>query len=475
MKTFEQKDKRSPMGQVIKWTLGLSLMVLPLGALAGTETVDVDHYKDELSKQIDQIKNNATAPQPTPAAKTPKAKKAKEKAPEQPAAEPEKKATPAPKKKTHTEEELEKLQAALDQLSKKVGGLEGAGSSFKFNLLLQGRGTVNDNPTVKVAGNNVYEGLDDSTVPGTVNDPFFFRRCEMKFSGSFANNSLQYVVMIDPVGVPAATKNLIQDYFLTYTPVKYLDLTVGQAKYPQGMEGRTSSAKLEFINRSTLGSSNGFGDQRDLMIQVSGTKVPLAQDLTFDYALAAVSGQGRNNAENNNNKDEAARLGLQYQGLWLGGSVYDGFEQAPGAATALEMWRVGLEAQWVLEGVLAPKDNLKFQGEWGQGSLVNENGSTKAAFSAASGGTGACGFYFEGLYRMDNTRVGVRYELWDPKDVAFSSPGTYQNYLTLGLDQYLTEDHLRVSLDWIHPILDNPAGGTLSVGEVIEAQTQLTL
>jgi hypothetical protein len=297
----------------------------------------------------------------------------------------------------------------------------------------------------------------------------------MKFSGSFASNSLQYVVMIDPVGVPAATKNLIQDYFLTYSPVKYLDLTVGQAKYPQGLEGRTSSAKLEFINRSILGSGNGFGDQRDLMVQVSGSKLPLAQDLTLDYALAAVNGQGRNNPENNNNKDGAARLGLQYQGLWLGGSVYDGLEQAPGAVTPLEMWRVGLEAQWVLEGVIAPKDNLKFQGEWGKGSLINENGSTKAAFSSASGGNGACGFYLEGLYRVENTRVGIRYELWDPKDVAFGSPGAYQNYFTLGLDQYLTEDHLRVSLNWIHPVLDNPAGGTLSVGEVVEAQAQLTL
>lgn len=473
MKTFEQK-KNNPMGRVIGWTLGLSLMALPLGAIAETGTVDVDHYTDQLSRQMDQMKNNPVIPQSAPEAKAPKAKKNKEKAPEKPVSEPEEKAAPAPKKKTHTEEELEKLQTALDQLSKKVGGLEGSGSSFKFNLLLQGRGTVNDNPTVKAAGNNVYEGLDDSTVPGTVNDAFFFRRCEMKFSGSFANNSLQYVVMIDPVGVPAATKNLIQDYFLTYTPAKYLDLTVGQTKYPQGLESRTSSAKLEFINRSVLESGNGFGDQRDLLVQVSGSKVPLVTDLTFEYALAAVNGQGRNNPENNNNKDGAARLGLQYQGLWLGGSAYDGFEQAPGAATRLEMWRVGLEAQWVLEGVIAPKDNLKFQGEWGQGSLINENGTTKGAFSAASGGTGACGFYLEGLYRVENTRVGVRYELWDPKDVGFHSPGAYQNYFTLGLDQYLTEDHLRVSLDWIHPVLDNPAGGTLSVGEVVEAQTQLT-
>lgn len=467
------------------WNLLPRLLLLPLIGLApkvwgGEQGVDVEKYQDELNHQIEQLKSDAvqapSAPAPTTAPTPVEKKEVKKGKRGKPAVLP----TPsAPEKKSEDKDQAEKaawedLQNQVKQLAQKMSATEGSGSPFKFSLLFQGRGTINDNPTVKLAGNTVYEGLDDSNVPGTVNDQLFFRRAEMKFYGGFSDNTIQYAVMIDPVGVPAATKNLVQDYYITASPAKYLDVAFGQTKYPQGLEGRTSSAKLDFINRSTLGSGNGFGDQRDLMVQVSGTKVPLAQDLTLDYALAAVNGQGRNNPENNNSKDGAARLGLQYKGLWLGGSAYDGYEQAPGAAAALEMWRAGLECQWVLQGVLRDKDSLKLQAEWGQGSLVNENGLTKAAFTAASGATGASGFYLEGLYRLGNTRGGLRYELWDPKDTSFNSPGSYQNYLTLGLDQYFSEDRCRVSANWIHPILDNAAGGVLSVGEVGEAQFQLT-
>lgn len=453
-----------------KWAWLMALVLLPMGATAENGSVDVDKYQSDLSHEIEQLKAQPAAPASTPVVKSGK-KKAVEKAP---AAE----ATPASVKKTEKKSkassDLEELKAQVAQLSQKVGGLEGQGSSFKFGLLLQGRGFINDTPSVKIGGNNVQEGMDEGLTPGTLSDQVFFRRCEMKFYGGFANNQIQYVVMIDPVGVPAATKNLIQDFFLTASPVKYLDLTFGQTKYPQGLEARTSAAKLDFINRSTLGGGNGFGDQRDLLVQVSGTKVPLLQDLTMDYALAAVNGQGRNNAENNNAKDGAARLGLQFKGLWVGASAYDGLEQAAGVTTPLEMWRIGAEAQWVLENAFTAKDNLKFQAEWGQGSLVNENGVTKAAFSAASGGAGACGFYAEALYRVSNTRVGVRYELWDPKDLGFAASGSFQNYITLGLDQYFSDDHLRVSANWIHPNLNNPAGGTLNVGEIAETQVQLT-
>ena len=467
----------SGMGFLTARILFLTLFGFPARLLAQDANVDVDKYKDDLSRQIDQIKVQTPIPQPTPEAKGHKAKKEAavptpkpvEEKKDKPATEPK-----AKKKETALENtDLDQLKATVALLSQKVDSLGGQGTAFKFSLLLQGRGTINDKPTVKISGNTVYEGLDDSTVPGTVNDQLYLRRSEMKFYGGFSNNALQYVVMIDPVGVPAATKNLVQDCFLMVSPLKCVDFTFGQTKYPQGLEARTSSSKLEFINRSTLGGGNGFGDQRDLLAQISGSKVPIAQDLTLDYALAAVNGQGRNNPENNNNKDGAARLGFQYQNLWIGGSAYDGFEQAQGVTKSLEMWRVGLEAQWVLEGLFAPKDNLKLQAEYGQGSLVNENGTTKGAFSAASGGTGASGFYAEGLYRRDNTRVGVRYEFWDPRDTAFASPGYYQNYLTLGADQFFFDDHYRVSVNWIHPILDSRAGGILSVGEVAEAQMQL--
>lgn len=146
--------------------------------------------------------------------------------------------------------DLEDVNSAIGQLSQRLNSLESQGSAFKFGLLLQGRGYINDNPTVKLGGNTVFEGMDDSTVPGSVNDQIFFRRAEMKFYGGFSNNTIQYVVMIDPVGVPAATKNLVQDYYFLVSPVPYLDFTFGQTKYPQGLEARTSSAKLDFINRS---------------------------------------------------------------------------------------------------------------------------------------------------------------------------------------------------------------------------------
>lgn len=370
-----------------------------------------------------------------------------------------------------TADKPEDVKNALDQLSQRVGSLESLGSGFKFGLLFQLRGYIDDTPN---AG-----GLDDNSLhSANVKTPIYGRRSELRFSGNFENKTISYVVMMDPVGV-GVQGGLLQDFYITLSPVKYLDFSAGQMKYPQGLEARWSAGDLDFINRAVLSST--FGDKRDYTVQVSGTKFPVTQDISVDYAVAVVNGPGRNVLENNNNKDGAARLGFQYQGLWLGGWAYDGIEQGAVTNTTVspyipnqvtfnaasyERFRVGAEMRLVFEKLFNDSDKLKFQAEWAQGQTEPSAGKTVL--------TEQSGFYLLANYRYQDTRIGVRYELWDPSDLSFSSPGNYQNYLTAGIDQYFAKDKFRWSVNYMKRIIDNHLGGTLGLGDVAETQLQMT-
>ncbi|OGC76754.1 MAG: hypothetical protein A2145_01205 [candidate division Zixibacteria bacterium RBG_16_40_9] len=143
---------------------------------------------------------------------------------------------------------------------------------------------------------------------------FSGRRCEIRFEGSLNAENIKWELMFDPV---ALSNKIIQDIDISLLYIPYLDIKLGQFKYPQNLDSRTSSGKLFFARRSLIGRT--FGDKRDFGIQFGHNFKE------FEYAFGWVNGSGRNNPENNNKKDWAARVLIKpVQYLNLGGSIYRG-------------------------------------------------------------------------------------------------------------------------------------------------------
>jgi uncharacterized coiled-coil protein SlyX len=204
---------------------------------------------------------------------------------------------------------------------KDVNAVESGFGKIKFNGLLQGWYS---------AGN------------GT-NNTFRFRRAEMKFSGQITPK-VKWTIMIDPAkalslntatttvaGVPVVTSvspnqssRILQDAFFTLTYIKDVNVDIGQFKIPLTLEGLTSSARLDTVERalfmSDRGRGGGLGDIRDFGIQFSG---PLGKQ--FDYQIGIFNGTGetQNIADTNQEKAVIGRFVFKpefIKGLQIGAS-----------------------------------------------------------------------------------------------------------------------------------------------------------
>lgn len=298
----------------------------------------------------------------------------------------------------------------LEELKARVEALEKASSSSlqtlaaspyfpKFGLLLQ-----------------IQALRDEASL-----DRFQGRRSEISLSGAIVPQRIKYKVMVDPVSLSGA---IAQDYFITFSYVPYADMQMGQFKYPQGLEARWSSADLDFIRRAD--ASETLGDKRDVGAQMAGTGLRWGPT-TWEYAVAAVNGAGRNTAENNEDKDFAGRGGFQYGDVWLGANGYLGHEPSG------RRERFGTEFRW-------KRGPWKFQTEYFYG----------IAEPAALGLTGASvpqeGYYGLLNYRWRMVRPGLRWQSFDSNK---RTSRHRQDSLTLGMDLFLAEEnHAKVSLNY---------------------------
>ena len=236
------------------------------------------------------------------------------------------------------EEQAAVTVSDLETLSNRIDALE-KDSPIKIGILLQAQ----------------YVHNSVSSLTGNY-DQFLGKRAEIKLSGELKPEKISFAVVYDPL--QTSTKQL-KDYYGKLSPGPYADVQFGQGKYPQGLEGRTPSGELDFVNRALV--STAFGDKRDLFLQVSGTGLPEGV-LKNDYALALVQGAGQNTPENNADKDLAGRSGWQWDDLWVGVSGYAGWEP-----TGVRN-NYGLEGRWTYKG-------FKLQGEYLQGQLEPGNSS----------------------------------------------------------------------------------------------------
>jgi hypothetical protein len=298
----------------------------------------------------------------------------------------------------------------LGKLLDRVAALEKA-SPVKIGVLLQ----------AQYLHNNV------SALTG-IYDQFLPKRTEIKLYGDLLPKKISYAVVFDPAQ-PAAKQ--LKDYYARLTTIPFADIQFGQGKYPQGLEGRTPSGDLNFVNRALV--SSAFGDKRDFFLQVSGNDHDSGV-LKAEYAVALVQGSGQNTAENNADKDLAGRAGWTWDDLFFGVTGYAGWEPT-GVRNDF-----GFEARWAWRDV-------KLQGEYLQGQLEPGNSANpipaaQKAFSKPSG------YYFSAQYRFEDYRLGARWESYNPDQGAGSAFNTANDVLTLGADWFQAQDKFRLYLNF---------------------------
>lgn len=177
-----------------------------------------------------------------------------------------------------------------------------------------------------------YQALEET---GKI-DGFDIRRARIDFKGNLSPY-WGYRVQLDLAGTPK-----LIDAYAELKVNDYFNFTVGQAKIPFSLENLTSSPKLDLIDRSQVvealtargkdvgGNQNG----RDIGILLSGTILQLNYRPVVDYRLGIYNGAGINVADNNENKDIAARLIVHpVLGLDISAALYDGTRFVPEVKT----------------------------------------------------------------------------------------------------------------------------------------------
>lgn len=146
----------------------------------------------------------------------------------------------------------------------------------------------------------------NDTSSTAANFNYRLRRAEIKLSGS-VTESTRWFAMIDaaktlrPGAISSTNDNkILQDLGIAFSPVKQLELIVGQFKTPATAEGLDSSAELLFPERSYV--ARAYGDRREPGMMLTWKE-------SFLKASAMVSnGQGTNVDDTNNSKDLTLRL-----------------------------------------------------------------------------------------------------------------------------------------------------------------------
>jgi len=248
------------------------------------------------------------------------------------------------------------------------------------------------------------------------------RRAELKLTSDLGRRA-QGIVMVDVAKAlslssssTATTVNqssrVLQDALITL-PLPHVTVDAGQQRVPLGLEGTTSAAVLETIERALMESSKArgasFGDVRDLGVAVKGGLKRL------DYKAGIFNGTGEtmNDADKNVAKSFAALFGVKVpfvSGLRVGAS---GATSGEATADKPARDRVGVDVKYA-------HDWLTIQTE----AMTGRDGSTTRR-----------GMYaLLGVAPIMTVKLVARFDAWDPNTTQETSAAdvTERDYLVGG-------------------------------------------
>jgi phosphate-selective porin len=276
-----------------------------------------------------------------------------------------------------------------------------------------------------------YQNDESANPEGT----FRLRRAEIKLSGEI-NPEMSWWLMFDPAQVKeddvrtatgtnlvtsVGRKSVLQDFGVSFKcPRTGVRADLGQYKVPFGMEGLTSSAKLDFIERAALTTQFKWADARDIGLTLRrDLKVG---DVTIQPAVGVYNGEGQNRSDANDGKMLVGRLAVSpLKGLHVGVAHVN---NEVGAAE-VESVRTGFEAKYTVGRACV-------YGEYAVGESEGKDKET---------------YYVTTTYSvLDDVQLAARYDWYDPNT---DNDGDAATETTAGINYFITKHNAKVQLNYV--------------------------
>lgn len=151
----------------------------------------------------------------------------------------------------------------------------------------------------------------DATDTETPTDLFFqVRRARLLFQGNFFSEKLQYYVQLGmaPLDMEADLLVPVRDAYITYAPLRDLNLRAGQMKVPFNRERVISSSALQLVDRSIVNAELTL--DRDVGVQLFSNDVG-GLGGRLGYQVGVFGGEGRNRFGEGTGLLYVARLQVQ--------------------------------------------------------------------------------------------------------------------------------------------------------------------
>ena len=232
----------------------------------------------------------------------------------------------------------------------------------------------------------------ENKVPAT---QFQMKVARLTFLGSF-DCGIGYHVMADMYDKGNMRPTLMQAWF-SYKINDYVQMKMGQFKYPFGTEAYGPLVKWKFVNPSfvtgkvvkSLGKEGSIF--RDIGVQFSGM-AKLNKDMALVYKAMVMNGNGANTFENNDTKDFVGFVGFKLPyNIMISGSFFSGKSDTTENAFAAT-------AQ-----INTKKYTAKIEYISATNSMLVGNDITKA------------GFFAHVTYKLTkHIEAGIRYDSFDP-------------------------------------------------------------
>ncbi len=250
------------------------------------------------------------------------------------------------------------------------------------------------------------------------------RRVELGFSGRLTDH-LKWASVFDPALVREdnSTRSILKDVYVAYDGIPHHEIKLGQFKIPVMEEGFRSSALIDTIERSFIGTQ--FGDKRDIGI------MGLGKWKYLDYQVGVFNGTELNSFDKNDQKDIVARFVAKpfqdiplLKGLEGGTSMYYSVPNHNSANS--EKKRIGFEARYEYK-------NLSIKSEY----MIGQDGTTLVN-----------GWYIQGGYFiLPRWQPVIRFEGFNPNERLSSS---HEFDTTIGLNYFFVYPKTKLQFNYVH-------------------------
>ncbi len=268
---------------------------------------------------------------------------------------------------------------------------------------------------------------------------FLLKRARLRLTGEIYSPKLTYTLLLD--GLASATNKVVRDGYVSYTPIKQLELRAGQFRVPFGWENWTSFTVLPFIERAIVSDTLTRGlDTRDLGVAALGA-VPVTEAIAVEYRVAVVNGAGGGVVDPLPRKDPYGRIGVAYEKMVKLG-VSAGKREALLAAVAPAL---PVREKSTLLGVDLQVDYgpVFVAAEYVQGDHQEPEDLLRS------------GFYVLALGRLPlDLELAARYEEYSPDDEADELK---RQRVTGGLNYKLEGDNAKLQVNYRHDMGDDDA------------------